>query len=110
MNATLQAARADHSPLAETHRVLNQSSPCTGYNAFAGDTVLRDMVARHAPWSTENASAVGALAGDAQVQEAARLANEHGPQLRSHDRFGNRIDWVEFHPSWHQLMGLAFGN
>ena len=55
-------------------------------------------------------SAVGALAGDAQVQEAARLANEHGPQLRSHDRFGNRTDWVEFHPSWHQLMGLAFGN
>ena len=110
MNATLQAQRADHQlPPVETHQVLNQASPCSGYNAFTGDVVLRDMVERHAPWSATNASAVGALAGDAQVQEAARLANEHGPQLRSHDRFGNRTDWVEFHPSWHQLMALAFG-
>ncbi len=53
---------------------------------------------------------MGALVGDEQVQEAARLANEHSPQLRSHDRFGNRSDWVEFHPAWHQLMGLAFGH
>ena len=111
MNTTLQAQRADHQlPPVETHQVLNQASPCSGYNAFTGDVVLRDMVERHAPWSASNASAVGALAGDAEVQEAARLANEHGPQLRSHDRFGNRTDWVEFHPSWHQLMGLAFGN
>jgi putative acyl-CoA dehydrogenase len=114
MNVTLQATpRADQfalGELTETHQVLNQASPCSGYNAFTGDVVLRDMVERHAPWSAGNAAAVGALAGDAEVQEAARLANEHGPQLRSHDRFGNRTDWVEFHPSWHQLMGLAFGN
>jgi putative acyl-CoA dehydrogenase len=114
MNLTLAGPQlADQLPLTdavETHRVLNQAKPCTGYNAFTGDIVLREMVERHAPWSGENASAVGALAGDQQVQEAARLANEHAPQLRSHDRFGNRTDWIEFHPSWHQLMGLAFGN
>jgi putative acyl-CoA dehydrogenase len=94
----------------ETHQVLNQAAPCTGHNAFSGDVALRELVARHAPWCIANAAALGALAGDEQVQELARLANEHGPQLRSHDRFGNRLDWVEFHPAWHQLMALAFGH
>jgi putative acyl-CoA dehydrogenase len=94
----------------ETHQVLNQAAPCTGHNAFSGDVALRELVARHAPWCIANAAALGALAGDEQVQELARLANEHGPQLRSHDRFGNRLDWVEFHPAWHQLMSLAFGH
>ncbi|MGE0150996.1 MAG: acyl-CoA dehydrogenase family protein [Reyranellaceae bacterium] len=98
------------SPRFDTHQVLNQASPCAGYNAFSGDAVLRQQVDRHAPWSAGAATALGALAGDAQVQEAARLANEHGPQLKTHDRFGNRIDWVEFHPAWHRLMGLAFGH
>ena len=94
----------------ETHQVLNQAKPSIGYNAFANDVVLHDLVMRDAPWSAASATAVGALAGDERVQDLARLANEYTPQLRSHDRFGNRIDWVEFHPAWHQLMALAFGN
>jgi putative acyl-CoA dehydrogenase len=92
----------------ETHRVLNQSLPCVGHNAFTGDVALRELVAGHAPWVIPSATTLGALAGDEQVQDLARLANEHNPQLRTHDRFGNRIDWVEFHPAWHQLMALAF--
>jgi len=52
--------------------------------------------------------ALGALAGDEDVQELARLANRNLPELKTHDRFGNRIDWVDFHPSWHQLMSLAW--
>ena len=51
---------------------------------------------------------LGALAGDEQTQELARLANRHAPELKTHDRYGNRIDWVEFHPSWHALMTLAW--
>lgn len=54
------------------------------------------------------AVALGAHAGDAETQELARLANRNGPELRTHDRFGQRIDWVEFHPAWHELMALAF--
>lgn len=95
---------------AQTHSVLNQAGPCSGYNAFSDDIVLRDIVQRHAPWSAADAEAVGALAGDEQIQDTARLANEHAPQLRTHDRYGHRIDWVEFHPAWHQLMSLAFGS
>lgn len=95
---------------AATHQVVNQAKPCVGYNAFSNDILLSGLVARFAPWSAAAATAVGALAGDEQVQDMARLSNECGPQLRTHDRFGNRTDWVEFHPTWHQLMALAFGN
>jgi putative acyl-CoA dehydrogenase len=95
---------------AETHRVLNQAQPCVGYNAFSDDVVLREAVGRDAPWAAAAALEIGAYAGDAEIQDSARLANEHGPQLRTHDRFGRRIDWVEFHPAWHRLMTLAFGS
>ncbi|SFP86851.1 putative acyl-CoA dehydrogenase [Variovorax sp. OK605] len=94
----------------ETHEVLNQARPCVGHNAFTGDVALRDLVARHAAWSIPHATRVGALAGNEEVQDLARLANEHSPQLRTHDRFGNRLDWVEFHPAWHQLMALGTGH
>ena len=66
---------------AETHKVFNQAEPCIGHNAFTGDVALRELVERHAPWSIPHATAVGALAGDEQVQDLARLANEHNPCL-----------------------------
>ena len=93
-----------------THDVKNQAAPAVGFNAFDGDAVLRAAVAREAPWAAARCAAVGALAGDEAVQDAARLANVHKPELKTHDRFGNRIDWVEFHPAWHQLMTLAWSH
>ncbi|MCZ0733678.1 acyl-CoA dehydrogenase family protein [Phreatobacter sp. AB_2022a] len=91
-----------------THDVRNQARPATGFNAFAGDAVLRAAIAREAPWAAERCDALGAVAGDEHVQDLARLANRNLPELRTHDRFGHRIDWVEFHPSWHELMTLAW--
>lgn len=91
-----------------THAVLNQAQPAAGFNAFTGDAVLRAAVARDAPWATDRCEALGAVAGDEDIQELARLANRHLPELKTHDRYGNRIDWVDFHPSWHQLMALAW--
>ncbi len=97
-------------PAGATHAVRNQAAPAWGFNAFSDDAVLRQAVQRHAPWAHDKCARLGALAGDEPVQEAARLANECEPRLKTHDRFGNRSDWVEFHPAWHQLMGLAFGH
>jgi len=91
-----------------THEVRNQARAADGFNAFADDVVLAAAVRREVPWASGRCSALGALAGDADVQDCARLANEHVPVLRTHDRFGNRIDWVEFHPAWHRLMTLAY--
>ena len=91
-----------------THAVRNQAAPASGFNAFDGDLVLREALRRDAPWAESHASRLGALAGDEQVQEWARLANKHGPELKTHDRHGHRVDWVDFHPAWHALMGLAW--
>ncbi|MEQ8292895.1 MAG: acyl-CoA dehydrogenase family protein [Roseovarius sp.] len=91
-----------------THEVRNQARPATGFNAFTGDAVLREAIAREAPWAADKCAALGAMAGDEHVQELAHLANRHSPELKTHDRFGNRIDWVEFHQSWHDLMALAW--
>ena len=91
-----------------THTVLNQARSASGFNAFTGDVVLRAAIDREASWAAERCEALGAVAGDEEVQELARLANRHLPELKTHDRFGNRIDWVDFHPSWHQLMSLAW--
>jgi putative acyl-CoA dehydrogenase len=60
-----------------------------------------------AGWARDGLHELGLLAGRAETAEAARLANEHPPVLRSHDRYGNRIDEVEFHPAWHALMDTA---
>jgi putative acyl-CoA dehydrogenase len=87
--------------------VINQAEPATGWNAFTDDPLLTSIAQKFAPWIQERAAELGAHAGNANTQELARLANKHGPELRTHDRFGNRIDWVDLHPAWHELMALA---
>ncbi|MFF8599863.1 acyl-CoA dehydrogenase family protein [Streptomyces sp. NPDC015232] len=99
---------------AGTHTVTNQAPPLVEYDLFATDRALAEAVARHLPpEAAEEAraelSAFGVSAGSAQAQEWGRLANEHPPRLRTHDRYGHRIDEVEFHPAWHRLLGRAVG-
>ncbi len=103
-----QISRAPPGDRFMTHTVLNQARPASGFNAFDGDVVISAAIARQAAWAADRCRALGAVAGDEGVQELARLANRHAPELQTHDRFGNRIDWVEFHPSWHALMTLAW--
>jgi putative acyl-CoA dehydrogenase len=94
------------------HDVTNQSTPWADVNLFDADRPLRDALAHHAPsLDTTRLSTLGALAGSADMQQHARLANLHQPQLHTHDVQGRRIDQVEFHPSYHALMtaALRFG-
>jgi putative acyl-CoA dehydrogenase len=93
-----------------THQVLNQARPATGWNAFSDDRLLVALTETYAPWVKDQAARLGAHAGEETTHELARLANRHTPELKTHDRFGNRIDWVEFHPAWYELMALAFGS
>ena len=93
---------------ATTHEVFNQPEPLVGYDLFAGNAALRDALKFNAPdLDLAPLAALGRLAGSAEMQAHARLANTHTPQLRTHDRFGRRIDVVEFHPSYHALMLAA---
>ncbi|MES2241619.1 MAG: isovaleryl-CoA dehydrogenase [Pseudomonadota bacterium] len=91
-----------------THEVFNQPEPLVDYNLFDTNHGLRDVLKFNAPQlATAELSALGATLGSAEMQTHARLANTHTPQLHSHDRFGRRVDQVEFHPSYHELMKLA---
>ncbi len=90
------------------HEVANQPPPLADYNLFEADTTLREAVRREgAEWAAPRITAVGAYAGSAHAQELGRLANDNGPRLKTHDRFGNRVDEAEFHPAWHELLGVA---
>ena len=93
-----------------THAVLNQVPPLAGHD-IADDPALLAAAGREgAGWAEPQLHELGLLAGTAGTQEHARLANGHPPVLRSHDSRGHRIDEVEFHPSWHVLLGTAVGH
>ena len=95
-------------PPAAGHEVFNQAPPLEDYNTFETDRVLVEALDREGgEWAAGWARDVGAAAGRAQTIRWGFQANENPPKLRTHDRFGNRIDEVEFHPSWHELMRPA---
>ena len=94
-----------------THEVFNQSTPWSGVNLYDSNRPLQDALRCHHPGLDEPAlRALGEQAGSAAMQLHARLANLHKPVLKTHDRFGQRIDQVEFHPSYHALLGAALGH
>ncbi len=93
-----------------THEVLNQPGALEGYNAYRGDQALVEATRVFgAEWADDALRHAGGLVGSAHVQQLARQANRHLPELRTHDRFGHRVDIVEFHPAYHELMGLIYG-
>ncbi len=92
----------------DTHEVFNQAPPLEDYDVFSTDAALVEAVDREgAAWARPELESLGALAGSAESQELGRLANEHRPVLKTHDRYGHRVDVVEYHPAYHQLMTTA---
>lgn len=88
----------------------NQPPPLAGHDLFAENRPLAEALAREgAGWASARCSELGRLATGRPL-EWGRLANENPPKLRTHDRFGERIDEVEFHPAWHELMRLSVGH
>jgi len=97
----------------QTHTVFNQAPPLEGVDVFASNLPLVEAVEREgAGWVRERASELGRFVGavGGPQQEWGRLANENKPLLRLFDRYGHRIDEVEFHPAWHQLMKMGVEN
>ncbi|MFE0024363.1 acyl-CoA dehydrogenase family protein [Amycolatopsis sp. NPDC059021] len=90
-----------------THEVTNQVPPLVDYDVAADPALLDGLSRADADWAAEEVHELGRLAGTERVQEWGRLVNENEPVLRTHDRYGHRIDEVEFHPYWHELMDVA---
>ncbi|MEV3931411.1 acyl-CoA dehydrogenase family protein [Streptomyces sp. NPDC049944] len=96
-------------PTALTHEVTNQPPPLTGHDV-AEDAVLLEGVDREgASWHTGDLHLLGRFAGGEEAQEWADQANRHEPVLRTHDRYGHRVDEVDFHPAYHRLMEKSVG-
>jgi putative acyl-CoA dehydrogenase len=88
----------------------NQPPPLAGYDAWSQDRILKEAVEREGGgWIGERASRMGQLIGSERFQTLAAQADRHAPELQTHDRYGNRVDAVEYHPAYHELMALAFG-
>ncbi|GAV45943.1 acyl-CoA dehydrogenase family protein [Streptomyces acidiscabies] len=90
-----------------THDVTNQPPPLAPYDASADPALLEGLRREGAAWAEADVRALGLRAGGVEAQEWGDLANRHEPTLRTHDRYGHRVDEVDFHPSWHSLMDVA---
>jgi putative acyl-CoA dehydrogenase len=91
-----------------THEVSNQPPPLENYDAWSADPWLAQAARRAGvEWIADRARDLGRFVGSAEAQELAALANRHPPELRTHDRFGHRLDAVEYHPAYHRLMQRA---
>jgi putative acyl-CoA dehydrogenase len=94
-----------------THEVFNQPPPLEDYNPFDADRPLQEALRREgAEWAEHRTRELGAICGSAQTIRWGFEANERKPELKTHDRYGNRIDEVEFDTSWHELMRVGVGN
>lgn len=92
---------------AHTHQVLNQPEPLTDYNAYNADRVLQFWIkAFDGEWGRHQLQKYGKLVGTT-LQQAGFEANKFKPEFTPHDRFGHRVDQVDYHPAYHQLMSHA---
>ena len=94
----------------DTHQPKNQPAPLEDYDAFASNAWLAAAIRRcGVQWVEPQAAALGRFVGSAEAQRHAAAANRFTPELKTHDARGNRIDAVEYHPSYHALMSHAIG-
>ncbi|MDI4634909.1 acyl-CoA dehydrogenase family protein [Pelomonas sp. V22] len=93
-----------------THEVTNQVDELSGYSLLATDPALQQGLERQgAAWALPQLQAYGEQLGRAETYALAEQANRHTPELRTHDARGRRIDRVDFHPAWDQLLALYRG-
>ena len=104
-------ANPQSADMAETHPVFNLSSELGDINLFNSDQALQEAVQREgAGWAIDDLKQFGALTGSWDYLQLGHLANKYKPELDTHDRFGNRVDVVHYHPAYHELMRSAFAH
>ncbi|MDT5019651.1 MAG: putative acyl-CoA dehydrogenase, partial [Mycobacterium sp.] len=91
----------------DTHVVSNQVPPLQEHNPASSPVLIEALIREGGQWGLDDVTAVGAISGSRQTQRWGELAQRNRPILRTHDRYGNRIDEVEFDPAYHQLMRVA---
>jgi len=97
----------DAPPSASTHDVTNQPPPLVGHDVADDPVLLAGVEREGAGWHVSDLHRLGRLAGSEEAQRWGDQANRHEPELHTHDRYGHRVDEVEFHPAWHSLLDVA---
>ena len=93
------------------HDVMNQPPPFINFNLYEIDTVLKEALYREgAGWADKQIHKFGEVVGSERYVNYAFQANRYLPELRAFDRYGHRIDEVQYHPAYHELMKLAIEN
>lgn len=96
--------------MSDTHVVTNQVPPLENFNPAASPMLAEALVREGGEWGVDEVLEIGALGGSARAQRWGELADRNRPVLRTHDRYGHRIDEVEFDPAYHELMTVAVGH
>ena len=104
----MYSSRDDRPRESVTHTVLNQPPLRAGLNEYSTNVALTEAVAAFGgDWASADLERTGGLVGSEDFQHDAVLANTVPPRLHTHDRWGHRVDEIEFHPSYHRIIGSA---
>ena len=93
----------------DTHIVTNQAPPLENYNPATSPVLIEALIREGGQWGLDEVTELGALSGSQQAQRWGELADRNRPILRAHDRYGHRIDEVEYDPAYDELMRVAVG-
>ena len=97
-------------PMSDTHVVTNQVPPLTGYNPATSPVLMEALIREGGGWGADEVTELGAIAGSATAQRWGDLADRNRPILHTHDRYGHRIDKIEYDPAYHELMRTAIAH
>src|ERR1700758_3375475 len=91
----------------DTHVVTNQVPPLENHNPATSAVLVEALIREGGQWGLDEVNAVGALSASREAQRWGELADRHRPVLHTHDRYGHRVDEVEYDPAYHELMRAA---
>src|ERR1700745_3766592 len=94
----------------DTHVVTNQGRPLENYNPASSPVLTEALIREGGEWGLDGVTDLGALSGSAQAQRWGELADRNQPILHTHDRYGHRVDEVEYDPAYHELMRAAIAH
>src|ERR1700687_5397524 len=96
--------------MSDTHIVTNQAPPLENYNPATSPVLIEALIREGGQWGLDEVTELGALSGSQQAQRWGELADRNQPILHTHDRYGHRVDEVEYDPAYHELMRVAIGH
>ena len=96
--------------MTDTHLVTNQVPPLTDHNPATSPVLMEALIREGGGWGVDEVTELGAISGSAQAQRWGELADRNRPVLHAHDRYGHRIDEIEYDPAYHELMRVAIGH